>query len=96
MTPQVAAANNLSAQSGVLVTGFAADAAGQSPAQQAGVQTGDVITALNGGAISSGSDLAALVSSLTPGAKAQVSVTRGSSQRTIPVTLGERPTSAQG
>ena len=94
VTPQIAASNGLSAQSGVLVVGFANDAAGQSPAQQAGVQTGDVITAVNGQAVASNDDLSSALLNDTPGAQAKLTIVRGTSQITITVTLGERPVSA--
>jgi S1-C subfamily serine protease len=94
--PQVAAANNLSVQSGVLVTGFANDAAGQSPAQQAGLQVGDVITAVSGQSTMGNDDLAAALVSQSPGTQVTLTVVRGTSQLTIKVTLGERPANAQG
>lgn len=96
VTPQVAAADGLSVQSGVLVMAFANDAAGQSPAQQAGLQTGDVITAVNGQAVSSSNDLSSALLSQKPGTKVTLTVVRGSSTQTISVTLGERPTNTQG
>lgn len=91
VTPQVAAADGLSVRSGVLVGGFANDAAGQSPAQQAGIQTGDVIIAVNGRAISSGSDLASALLNLAPDTKVSVTLVRRTTQQTVTVTLGERP-----
>lgn len=91
VTAQVAQADGLSVQSGALVIGFANDAAGQSPAQQAGVQTGDVITAVNGQPIASSADLATALATLSPGTKATLTLERGSSSLTVSVTLGERP-----
>lgn len=91
VTPQIAAADNLSVSSGVLVTGFANDAAGASPAQQAGLQSGDVITAVGGQAVSSNADLAGAIASQAPGTKVTVTVVRGTSQLTLTITLGERP-----
>jgi len=96
VTPQIAAADGLSVQSGVLVGGFANDSAGVSPAQQAGLKAGDVITAVNGHAVSSGSDLSGILLNSKPGSKVTLSIVRGSGQMTITVTLGERPVSAQG
>jgi S1-C subfamily serine protease len=88
---QVAAADGLSVQNGVLVTGFANDAAGASPAQQASLRTGDVITAVDGTAVAGNGDLAGALQSQAPGTKVTVTVQRGSSQLKIDVTLGERP-----
>lgn len=96
VTPQLAAAYNLPVQSGVLITGFANDAAGASPAQNAGLRTGDIITAINGTEIASSSDLASALVSQSPGTQVKLTVQRGSSQVTITVTLGERPANLQG
>ncbi|MFI5271702.1 MAG: S1C family serine protease [Ktedonobacterales bacterium] len=96
VTPQLAAADGLSVQSGVLVTGFASDAAGQSPAQLAGLQTGDVITAVNGHAVTSNSDLASALLNQAPGTQVTLTLMRGSSQQSLTITLGERPANAQG
>jgi S1-C subfamily serine protease len=93
VTPQVASADGLSAQSGVLVAGFASDTAGQSPAQQAGLQTGDIITAVDGQTITGSDDLASATMDRTPGTKVTLTVIRGSSQQNITLTLGERPLS---
>lgn len=96
VTAQLAAASGLSAQQGVLVTGFANDTAGSSPAQQTGLQTGDVIIAVNGQPISGNDDLASALLDQQPGTKVTLTIERGSAQRTVTVTLGERPVSSQG
>jgi len=96
VTPALAAADGLSVQSGVLVAGFVSDTAGQSPAQQAGLRSGDVITAVDGQTINGSDDLASTIVSKAPGAKVTLTVARGSSQLTISVTLGQRPTNTQG
>jgi S1-C subfamily serine protease len=94
--PAVAAQLGLSVQSGVLVHSFVNDAAGASPAQQAGLQANDVITAVNGTPVNNNSDLSAALQNQGPGAKVSLTVARGNSTLTISVTLGERPTSTQG
>lgn len=94
VTPAVASANRLSVQSGVLIMGFANDAAGQSPAQQAGVQSGDVIVAVDGQAVADSTDIASAVTSQAPGKQVTLSIVRGSSHLTITVTLGARPSNA--
>lgn len=96
VTPQVASAYGLSVQSGVLVRSFVNDAAGASPAQQAGLQVNDVITAVNGTAITNNSELASALQNQAPGSKVKLTITRGASSLTITVTLGERPVSTQG
>lgn len=63
-----------------------------SPAAQAGLQAGDLITALNGKAVTSPDDLSQALAQLAPGDRATVSVTRqDGSQHTLTVTLGELP-----
>lgn len=94
VTPQLAAANAFSAQSGVLVTGFVKDASGKSPAQQAGVRVNDVIVAVNAQQVASSTDLAAITLTQKPGTQVNVTVTRGGNKQTIPVKLGERPVSS--
>ncbi len=96
VTPQLAAADGLSVQQGVLVQGFTNDAAGQSPAQQAGLQRGDVIIGVDNIAVSTNDDLAGALLTKTPGTRVTLVVERGANQITISVTLGERPITAQG
>jgi S1-C subfamily serine protease len=96
VTPAVAAADGLSVQSGVLVQGYANDAAGVSPAQQAGLQAGDVIVAVNGTPINDNTDLSGALANLKPGTKVDLKIVRGTSTSTITLTLGERPASTQG
>jgi S1-C subfamily serine protease len=91
VTPEVASAYSLSVDSGFLVTGFTSDAAGASPAQQAGLQSGDIITAVNGQAVSNSDDLSQDTLSRRSGTQVTLTILRGGSQRTITVTLGERP-----
>ncbi|HEX9037298.1 MAG TPA: trypsin-like peptidase domain-containing protein [Ktedonobacterales bacterium] len=94
VTPQIASAYNLGAQSGVLITDFANSASGASPAQQAGLQQGDIITGVNGQTVAGNSDLASILLPLSPGTKVTITYVRGSASNTVTVTLGERPTSA--
>jgi S1-C subfamily serine protease len=91
VTPQLAAATGLAVQSGVVITGFANDAAGQSPAKQAGLQMGDVIVAIDGQAIASSGDIAGITLNDQPGTQVQVKAVRGPQQITRQVKLGERP-----
>jgi S1-C subfamily serine protease len=91
VTPELAAAYNLPAKSGVLVVAFGQDANGKSPAQEAGVQTGDIITVVNGQEVASSSNLSTILSSQSPGAQVTLKVVRGSQTLDIKVTLGERP-----
>jgi len=93
VTPQIASSYNLGAQSGVLVVGFANAANGSSPAQNAGLKQGDIITAINDQTVTDNSDLASALLSKSPGTQVKVTYVRGTSTSSVNVTLGERPTS---
>ena len=67
-----------------------------SPGQQAGLQQGDVITAVNGTAVGNNNDLASALQNQGPGKQVTLTVVRGTSTLTIKVTLGERPATTQG
>jgi S1-C subfamily serine protease len=67
VTPELAAAHNLPAQSGIVIAGFANDATGKSPAQQAGSQRGAIVVAVNGGAVADEADLASALRTEEPG-----------------------------
>jgi putative serine protease PepD len=59
-----------------------------SPAGKAGLQVGDVVTAFNGKAVNSATDLTADVRLLAPGTKVTLTVLRGGKSIQIDVTLG--------
>jgi putative serine protease PepD len=86
-----ASLSNSGTAQGVVVEGFANDAAGVSPAQTAGLQTGDTITAVNGQTIASSTDLAGAILNQAPGTTVTLTVLRGTSTLTLHVTLGEEP-----
>jgi putative serine protease PepD len=62
-----------------------------SPALSAGLKAGDVITAIDGTAISTADDLTAKISAYKPGVKVTLSVTRNGATLKLDVTLGTRP-----
>jgi putative serine protease PepD len=64
-----------------------------SPADKAGLQAGDVITAVDGKSISTADDLTALVNTYKPGDTAKLTVNRNGSTKTLTITFGQRPTS---
>ncbi|MFV0330072.1 MAG: Do family serine endopeptidase [Dysgonomonas sp.] len=73
----------LSATEGVYVGGFAE----MSPAKQAGVEEGDVITAINGVKVRNVSELQDQVNRFRPGDKVKVDITRGNSSKSYDITL---------
>jgi putative serine protease PepD len=66
-----------------------------SPAEQGGLQQGDVITAIGGKAVTSSSALSSMVDEHKPGDTVQLKVVRNGSEKTLDVKLGQRPNSAQ-
>jgi len=65
-----------------------------SPAEQAGIESGDVILKFNGKEIVHSSDLPSLVADLTPGAAATVEIWRKGRTKTLSVKVGELNSSA--
>ena len=68
-----------------------ADVEKGSPAERAGLQAGDVITAMDGRAVERSSDLPLAVAQTAPGSKAKLEVWRKGGSRELVVTVGERP-----
>jgi putative serine protease PepD len=62
-----------------------------SPAAKAGLQAGDVVTAIGGKQISTADDLTALVATYEPGDKVAVTLERNGSTKTVDLTFGQRP-----
>ncbi len=65
-----------------------------SPAANAGLQQGDIITAVNGEAVSD-ETLAAVIGMFAPGDSITLTIARGGNTQDIDVTLGERPSARQ-
>jgi S1-C subfamily serine protease len=63
-----------------------------SPADDAGLQQGDVITEVDGDEIASGDDLRRAVAAAEPGDKLELTVQRNGETKTVTATLGKRPT----
>jgi putative serine protease PepD len=65
-----------------------------SPAASAGIQPGDLITAINGKSISSTDDFINTVDGYSPGDTITITVNRGGQTKTFKLTLGSRPTTS--
>jgi Do/DeqQ family serine protease len=85
ITPELAQGLGLSSVHGALVS----DVERGGPAAGAGVQRGDVITALNGETVRDSNELRNEVAQMQPGSDARLTVRRDGSEREITVTLGE-------
>ena len=62
-----------------------------SPAAAAGLQTGDVIVALNGEAITSSRKLSRLITEVSPDHSVKLSVVRAGTERELAATVGKQP-----
>jgi serine protease Do len=85
VSDDIANAVGLDKPEGALVAHVDAD----TPAGKAGIETGDVITAIGGKAISSPRDLSRMVADLAPGASENLTVWRQGVSKTLPLTIGE-------
>lgn len=62
-----------------------------SPAEEAGLRAGDVITTVDGQALASAEELQRLIELKKPGDEVELTVERDGATRTVTVTLGSRP-----
>jgi serine protease Do len=85
--PLVAASEGLSIDRGLLVRSLQPDG----PADEAGIETGDVIVALEGEQVTDHDDLQDRLLDFDPGDRVEVSVVRGDQAMTFEVVLGSRP-----
>src|SRR5947208_2881072 len=88
LTPELADAMKLNGQlSGALV----GEVTPKSPAEKAGIKTGDVITAVNGKKVSDSRELRLMIGSMAPGTNVQLEVNREGQSKTFNVELAEMP-----
>ncbi|MEE4245395.1 MAG: Do family serine endopeptidase [Kangiellaceae bacterium] len=73
--------------SGALINNVAPD----SPADDAGLQVGDIVKSVNGKKVDTAADLPFLVGRIKPDTKVKMIVLRDGDQTTVSVTVGERP-----
>jgi len=91
VTPDLAKAFGLPTADGALVGDVTAD----SPGAKAGIQKGDIITALNGRPVSDYLDFRLQVSQMAPGTSVKLDVLRDGQKREITATLIEYPEKAE-
>ncbi len=87
VTAEIADSLGLKGTQGALV----AEPQANGPAVKAGIQAGDVITAVNGNALKDARDLARQIGGMPPGSTVRLTVMRGGTERSFTVTLGELP-----
>jgi serine protease Do len=85
LTQDLARSFGLKQPSGALVSSVEKD----SPAQRAGVETGDVILQFNGAKVEDSKDLPVLVARTKPGTDAKLTVWRNGKEQTIDIKVGE-------
>ncbi|MBQ6065262.1 MAG: trypsin-like peptidase domain-containing protein [Clostridia bacterium] len=66
-----------------------------SPAEEAGLQANDIVTAANGEKVTCADDLTAIVKAMEPGDKLTLTVSRGGQETELKVTVGEQAGTAQ-
>ncbi|MBR0966620.1 Do family serine endopeptidase [Bradyrhizobium diazoefficiens] len=66
-----------------------------SPAAKAGIEAGDVITAVNGASIKDSRDLAQTIATLAPGSSVKLDVFHKGDSKTVTLALGELPNEQQ-
>lgn len=90
ITPELAERfPELKGQKGVIIAQVVSD----SPAEQAGLQTEDVITTVDGTPITSARDLVTVMARHKPGDKVRLTYRRAGKPRTVTMTLGTMPAS---
>ncbi len=87
VTAEIAESMGLKSPEGALV----ADPQSNGPAAKAGIEAGDVITAVNGSAVKDARDLARQIGGMAPGATVKLNVWRKGEEKTFSMTLGELP-----
>ncbi|WP_101340930.1 DegQ family serine endoprotease [Cereibacter azotoformans] len=85
LTPEIAQAMGLEGSRGALVAEVQPD----SPAEAGGIESGDVITAVNGQEIGERSSLPRLIAAIPNGEEARLTVQRDGREREMTVTIGE-------
>jgi len=87
VTPEIAESLGMKTAEGALV----AEPQPGGPAVKAGIESGDVITAVNGQTVRDARDLAKKIGSMAPGTSVSIDVLHKSQERTLSMTLGELP-----
>jgi serine protease Do len=91
VTPEIADSLGLKKVTGALVAEPQADG----PAKKAGIEAGDIITAVNGEEVKDARDLAKKIGALPPKASVKLTVLHSGSEKTVSLSLGELPNSKE-
>jgi serine protease Do len=91
ITPELAKQFNLKEEKGALV----GDVVEESPAEKAGIQRGDIITAYEGKKIDEPYQLRNMVANTSPGKEVELTIVRENTTKTIKATISEQPAEVQ-
>src|SRR6266446_412564 len=91
VTPDIADSLGLKKAEGALV----AEPQANGPAAKAGIESGDVITAVNGEAVKDARELARTIGSLPPGNSVKLNVLHKGQDKVVNLTLGQLPNSVE-
>jgi Do/DeqQ family serine protease len=91
VTPEIARSLGLDAVRGALVSSVTQGG----PADAAGLERGDVITAIDGAVVQNSNDLRNRIAATRPGTSVKITVLRDGSERTLTARLDELPSNAQ-
>jgi serine protease Do len=91
VTADIADSMGLKTAQGALVAQPQSD----SPATKAGIQAGDVITAVDGQPVKSAHELARKVGAMAPGSSVKIDIWRNGQTKTVTLSLGELPNNRQ-
>ena len=91
VTQDIADSLGLKKAEGALVAEPQAD----SPAQKAGIEAGDVITAVDGQEVKDARDLAKKIGAMAPKASVKLAILHKGTEKTVTLTLGELPNSKE-
>jgi serine protease Do len=92
VTPAVAASVGLSVDEGALVRAVGP----ATPADEAGIEEGDVIVGIGGSSVSSTEEVGERILEFDPGTEVEVELVRGQETLTVTATLGTRPQPIEG
>ena len=87
LTPVIAAQLDLPVDEGALITSVIDN----SPAEEAGLEQGDVVTAVDGNEVTDSDQLIGILGDKDPGDRVELDVVSSSGERTVTVTLEQRP-----
>ncbi len=87
LTPELAESMKISQQRGTLIS----EVFGSTPADQAGVKSGDVLIAVDGKPVTDSAGMLTLISAIVPGSSATLRLIRAQKEVDLKVIVGKRP-----